>query len=62
MLNVQWSMSLKSHSLLSLVGSGINSLTSLLLGSVLHFLGLVGSGVSSILGSFLDSITGSADG
>ena len=55
-------MSLKSHSLLSLVGSGINSLTSLLLGSVLHFLGLVGSGVGSILGSALDSITGSADG
>ena len=51
-------MTLKSHSLLGLVGSGVYSLT----GSVLHFLGLVGSSVSSILGCLLDSVTGSADG
>ena len=55
-------MSLKSHSLLSLVGSSVYSLTGSVLGSVLHFLGLVGSGVSSILGSVLDGVTGSTDG
>ena len=55
-------MTLKTQCLLSLVGSGINSLAGLLLGSVLHFLSLLCGSVDSILGSFLDGITGSTYG
>ena len=58
-------MPLKSHGLLSLVGSSIDSLAGLFLGSVLHFLGLLGSSISSTLDGItctLDSITGSTYG
>ena len=54
-------MPLKSHGLLSLVGSSIDSLAGLLLGSVLHFLSLLGSSVGSILSSTLDGITCTLD-
>ena len=55
-------MSLKSHSLLGLVGSSVYSLTGSVLGSVLHLLSLLSGSVGSILGSILYSITGSTDG
>jgi hypothetical protein len=59
-INIQFS--LKSQGILGLVGSSVDGLTCLLLGSVLHFLSLLGSSVCSILGGTLDSVTGSTDG
>ena len=54
-------MTLKSHGLLSLVGSSIDSLAGLLLGSVLHFLSLLSSSVGSVLSSTLDGFTCTLD-
>ena len=61
MFNGQCSMTLQSHSFLSLVGSSIDSLAGLLLGSVLHFLSLLSSSVGSVLSSTLDGITCTLD-
>lgn len=62
MFNLQWLMTLKTQCLLSLVGSGINSLAGLLLGSVLHFLSLVCGSIGSILSGALDGIACSTYG
>ncbi len=51
------SITLKTHSLLSLVCSSVDGLTGSVLGSILHFFCLVGS----ILSSILDSVTGSIE-
>ena len=61
MFNGQCSMTLQSHGLLSLVGSSIDSLAGLFLGSVLHFLGLLGSSIGSVLSSTLDGFTCTLD-
>ena len=55
-------MTLKSHSLLGLVGSGVYSLTGSLLGCVLHLLSLLSGSVGSILSSALDGIACSTYG
>ena len=55
-------MTLKSHSLLSLVGSSVDSLTGSVLGGVLHVLSFVGCSVGSVLGSTLNGVTCSTYG
>ena len=55
-------MTLKSHSLLSLVGSGVYGLTGFLLGIVFHLLSFLGSSVGSILSCILDGIASSTYG
>ena len=61
-MNVQCLITLQSHSLLSLVGSSVDSVASSFLGGVCCFTGLLCSCVGSILGSTLDGVTGSTYG
>jgi len=53
---------LQSQCVLCFVGSCVDSLSSLFLGSFLHLFGLVGSSVLGILNGTLDSIASSTNG